>query len=83
MTEDKAKRTFYLNYSVLYDNDVVDVYFDLIFVDEVPCMSDGWQVFYKGANITDLVDYDKIDDKINWKQAIEDMRPIWEEDGPI
>lgn len=72
MNEQEASRKLDFQQSVHYDQDVVDVFFDVEFDNERPCMSASAQVFYRGANITDLVDWDKIDNQINWKRVKEE-----------
>jgi hypothetical protein len=58
--------------TVSYEYDAVEVYFDVIFDEDTPYMSEKSQVFFRGANITDLVDWDKIDKEINWKRVKEE-----------
>jgi hypothetical protein len=74
MTEDEAIRKLEFMQSVHYDNDVVEVYFDATCYEDSPSMSEGAQVFYRGANITDLIDWDKIDKEINWKRVKEEAQ---------
>lgn len=77
MTEQEALRKLEFMQSVHYDSDVVEVYFDVTFYEDKPSMSDTAQVFYRGANITDLIDWDKIDGQINWKRAEEESKDNW------
>ncbi len=74
MNEQDASRHFDFMQTVSYDYDAVDVYFDVQFENGTPYMSDKSQVFFRGANITDLVDWDKIDKEINWKRVEEESR---------
>ncbi len=74
MTEQEAQRFFDFSQTILYDQDCVDVYFDVEFDNETPCMTEKSQVFYRGANITDLIDWDKVDKEINWKRVEEESR---------
>lgn len=74
MTEQEAQRYFDFHQTIHYDYDCVDVYFDVEFDNETPCMTEKSQVFYRGANITDLVDWDKVDKEINWKRVEEESR---------
>ena len=69
MTEQEAERKFDFWQSIHYEMDVVEVYFDIHWDETTPYMNEGAQVFYRGANITDLVDWEKIDKAINWKQV--------------
>ena len=74
MNEQEASRHFDFMQTVSYDYDAVDVYFDVEFSNGSPCMTERSQVFFRGANITDLVDWDKIDKEINWKRVEEESR---------
>lgn len=76
MTEQDAIRKFDFCQSVHYDEDVVEVYFDVSFEDKKPYPSNNSQVFYHGANITNLVDWDKIDKEINWKRVEEESNEM-------
>lgn len=72
MNEETAMRKLNFLQTVRYENDVVEVYFDATLYDGRPEMSDNAQVFYRGANITELVDWYKIDKEINWKRVEEE-----------
>ena len=74
MTEQEAQKYFDFHQEIHYDYDCVDVYFDVEFDGETSCMTAKSQVFYRGANITDLVDWEKIDKEINWKRVEEESR---------
>ena len=74
MNEQQAQRHFDFCQTILYDQDCIDVYFDVEFHNESPYTTDKSQAFYKGANITDLLDWDKINQKINWKRVEEESR---------
>ena len=77
MTEQEAERKFDFWQSIHYEMDVVEVHFDIHWDETTPYMNEGAQVFYRGANITDLVDWDKIDQAINWKRVEEEARDNW------
>jgi hypothetical protein len=72
MTEQDAQKFFEFCQTVSYEYDAVDVYFDVEFDCETPCLTEKSQVFYRGANITSLVDWEKIEQQIDWKKVKED-----------
>ena len=74
MTEQEAFKKLDFMQSVRYDNDVIEVYFDVETVDFSEMqIRDGAQAFYRGANITNLVNWEEIDEEINWKRVLEEM----------
>ena len=77
MTEQEAERKFDFWQSIHYEMDVVEVHFDIHWDETTPHMNEGAQVFYRGANITNLVDWEKIDKAINWKRVEEEARDNW------
>lgn len=72
MTEQEAFRKLDLHQEIHYDFDVIDIYFDVHWDDDYPYVSDSSQAFYKGANITKLVDWEKVNKVIDWKKAKQD-----------
>ena len=72
MTEDEATRKLDFYQSIHYDQDVIDIYFDVHWDGEYSYVSDTSQAFYRGANITSLVDWEKVNEEINWKRVKEE-----------
>ena len=72
MNEQEAGRKLDFHQEIHYDWDVIDIYFDVYWDDDYSYASDGSQAFYKGANITGLVDWEKINQEINWKRVKEE-----------
>lgn len=72
MTEQDAFKKLDFQQSVHYDQDVIDVYFDVCWDDDYSYLSETSQAFYRGANITNLVDWEKVDKEINWKRVKEE-----------
>lgn len=74
MTEQDAKRKLDFSQSINYDQDVIDIYFDVHWDDdyEYSYASDTSQAFYKGANITNLINWEKVNEEINWKRVKEE-----------
>jgi hypothetical protein len=74
MTEQEAQRFFDFWQTIHYDHDCVDVYFDVESDNDSISMTEKSQVFYRGANITNLIDWDKVDREIDWKKVKEELR---------
>lgn len=72
MNEQEANRKLDFYQLIHYDNDVVDIYFDVHWDGDYSFLSESSQAFYKGANITDLIDWEKVHEKINWKRVKEE-----------
>ena len=72
MTEQDAARKLDFYQSIHYDQDVIDIYFDVHWDGEYSYASDTSQAFYKNANITNLVDWEKVNENINWKRVKEE-----------
>lgn len=77
MTEQDALKKLDFMQSVRYENDVIEVYFDVETVGDFRGsemqVREGAQAFYRGANITNLVNWEEIDQEINWKRVREEM----------
>ena len=74
MTEQEAFKKLDFMQSVRYDNDVIEVYFDAETIGHREFqIREGAQAFYRGANITNLVNWEEIDEEINWKRVLEEM----------
>ena len=74
MNEQDAFRKLDFMQSIHYDNDVIDIYFDVHWDGDYSYTSENSQAFYRGANITNLVDWEKIDENINWKRVKEEAQ---------
>ena len=72
MTEQEARRKLDFHQEIHYDWDVIDIYFDVHFDGAYHHTSDTSQAFYKGANITELVNWEKINEEINWIRVKEE-----------
>ena len=74
MNEQEASRKLDFYQEIHYDWDVIDIYFDVHWDDDYSYVSDTSQAFYRGANITTLVDWEKVNEKINWKKVKEEAQ---------
>ena len=74
MTEQDAERKLDFYQSIHYDQDVIDIYFDVDSWEGDLFCREGSQAFYRGANITSLVDWEKVNEEINWKLVKEEAQ---------
>ena len=74
MNEQEAARKLDFHQEIHYDWDVIDIYFDVHWDGEYSHASETSQAFYKGANITGMVNWEKINKEINWKRVKEEAQ---------
>jgi hypothetical protein len=72
----KEKFTFAHHQRIAYDNDLIDVYFDVTMDGDTPYMSDDAQAYYKGANITEMVNWAKVDGAADWERIEREAREM-------
>ena len=85
LTESQAFTKLDYSQRVPYDEDSIDVYFDVEVESDFRGVSvmlrEGAQAFYNGHNVTDLVNWEKVDKAINWKRVEEEARDRDDEFG--